>query len=145
VFHDDPIPVDIAPRHRKAARIQWFEKVQNSLATCNLVFVDPDNGLEPSSFRLQRRKAGKSITLAELQALRAPGRSLIAYHHQTRWRGGHRAEINHRLDQLQRCGFIDTIALRANAFSPRVFFILDPGTRTPSAHIEVSEDLGWKT
>ena len=95
------------------------------LAEADLVFVDPDNGLEPAGYRPTSSKAGKSILLCELHDLSKPGRCLIVYHHHTRREGGHRAEIEFWAERLGSRGFGAVDALRARPFSPRVFFLLN--------------------
>ena len=102
--------------------------MERTLEGANLLFLDPDNGLEPAGFRPTALKAGKSITLAELQALTLPGRCLIVYHHQSRQRGGHLAETEYCAQRLQESGFAKVDALRAGPYSPRVYFLLDAPT-----------------
>ena len=55
--------------------------------------MDPDNGLEPTGFTHGSARAGKSVTLDGLPALRRLGRCPIVYHHHTGRRGGYHAEI----------------------------------------------------
>src|ERR1700722_19113111 len=125
IFAGTPIPVDDPLRESLQKRQQWFNAVQRTLEEADLVFVDPDNGLEPAGYRPGLSKAGKSIMFTELRALATPGRSLILYHHQTRWKTGHHAEIEHWADRLRGCGFATVDALRAKSHSPRIFFLLD--------------------
>ena len=47
------------------------------------------------------------------------------YHHQSRRRGGHHAEIKYWADRLRASGFAPVDALRARPFSPRLYFLLD--------------------
>jgi hypothetical protein len=89
------------------------------------VFVDPDNGLEPVGQKHRSAKVGKSVLLTELRELATPGRCLIVYHHQTRRKGGHFAEMERCADRLRQNGFATVDALRASPRSPRVFFLLD--------------------
>jgi len=125
IFASMTIPVGGTIAERLDQRRQWFETVQHTLAEADLVFLDPDNGLEPAGHSPGSAKAGKSILLSELRALATPGRCLIVYHHQTRRQGGHHAEIEHWADRLRECGFTTVGALRAKPYSPRVFFLLD--------------------
>lgn len=62
VFHGAPVP----PKPLRAA---WASAMCCQLADCDLVFVDPDNGLG----RLTPRHA----TLEEIKALRRPGRTIV--------------------------------------------------------------------
>jgi hypothetical protein len=124
-FANDMIPVDGPIAQRSHMRRQWFGKVQFVLKCVNLMFVDPDNGLEPEGFTFGSTKAAKSVSLDELRALADPGRCLIVYHHHTRRKGGHRAEIRYCADRLRQSGFARVDALRAKPFSPRAFFLLE--------------------
>jgi hypothetical protein len=125
IFASETMPVGGTITERLNQCRQWFETVQHTLAEADLVFVDPDNGLEPAGHSLGSSKAGKSILLAEVRALATPGRCLIVYHHQTRRRGGHHSEIEYWADRLREFGFTTVDALRARPYSPRVFFVLD--------------------
>jgi hypothetical protein len=124
IFHGDPIPTDATIGQRRQVRQKWFESGLDTLDACDFVFVDPDNGLEPTGFSPGSSKAGKSVTLAELRALARLGRCLIVYHHHTRRKGGHHAEIGHWETGLREIGFTSVDALRARSYSPRVFFVL---------------------
>ena len=135
VLASRPVPQEVVTAARSTARAAWFDLTLNVLAAANLVFVDPDNGLEPASFSPTQAKAGKSIALEELTALSAPGRCLVVYHHQTRRKGGHLAEIEHWGSRLRQAGFATVDALRASRGSARVFFVLDaPSVIRERAH-----------
>ena len=101
------------------------------------MFVDPDNGLEPSGFSQGSAKSGKSVMLSELLELMLPGRCLIVYHHHTRRVGGHHAEITYWADRLRAIGFSTVDVLRARPYSPRLYFLLNapPDVRRPAAQI----------
>jgi hypothetical protein len=125
IFASEVVPTDAPVTQRRQSRQDWFARIKQKLAHCDLVFVDPDNGLEPDGYSHGSAKAGKSILLSELQELARPGRCLIVYHHQTRRAGGHHAEIEHWADRLRANGFATVDALRAKPFSPRVYFLLN--------------------
>jgi hypothetical protein len=124
-FATDLIPTGGPIMQRRQARRKWFQAVRQTVQEADLVFLDPDNGLEPAGYSHGSAKAGKSILLAELRELTQPGRCLIVYHHHTRRAGGHHAEIEHLADRLRKSGFATVDALRAKPYSPRVFFLLD--------------------
>lgn len=125
VFCDGIIPTGHIPAQRRVNRAIWFETVQTKLHDCDLVFVDPDNGLETSSFSLGAINAGKCVSLAQLRGLSRPGRTLVVYHHQTRRKGGNIAELAYWADKLRSEGFQTVDAVRSRPFSPRAFFLLD--------------------
>ena len=124
-FHKRPLLIDARPEERRRGRTEWFEDLKAELADCDTVFVDPDNGLEPGSFSAGSRAGGKSVGLAELKELDKPGRTLIVYHHQTRRKGGHSAELRHWAARLTALGFKTVDAIRSKPYSPRAFFFLN--------------------
>jgi len=71
---------------------------------CDFVFLDPDNGLETKGFSSGAGSGGKSVSLAEVSALHQPGRTLLVYHHQTRFKGGHPAELLYWSERLRGLG-----------------------------------------
>jgi len=129
IFASDLIPVAGPVSDRPRIRRRWFEVVQHALWEADLVFMDPDNGLEPDGFSHGSAKAGKSVTLSELRELSRPARCLIVYHHPTRRVGGHHAEVEHWTDRLRSAGFATVDALRARPYSPRVYFLLNAPAR----------------
>lgn len=124
-YFSEAVPTAGGAPARRVARAAWLARLRAAFETCDLVFLDPDNGFETKGFDLGRAKAGKSVALAELQALRRPARSLLVYHHQTRMRGGHEVELEHWGARLRGAGFEQVDALRASPFSARAFFLLD--------------------
>lgn len=142
------LPTAGPPAARRAARPLWFQRLNTALDTCDLIFLDPDNGFETSRFNPGAVKSGKSVALGELGALRRPGRALLVYHHQTRMRGGHDYELEHWGARLRAVGFGQVDALRASAFSARAFFLLDgtPDLRMRAAAIcdQWGSRLTWR-
>jgi hypothetical protein len=124
-FASEFIPHGGSIAERSQARSEWLEAALRRLEGTDLLFLDPDNGLEPAGFRSMTRKSGKSIMISELHQFARPGRCAIVYHHQSRRRGGHQAEMQHFADRLRASGFTTVDALRARPFSPRLYFLLD--------------------
>ncbi len=126
VFASDPVPCDARPFSlRPAERSIWLAGIKAKLKSCNLVFLDPDNGIAPERLRLTHRLAGKSVTIEEMQALQESNRAMVVYHHQTRFPGGHLSEICNLATRLKNSGLRVSGVLRAKPWSPRAFFILD--------------------
>jgi hypothetical protein len=69
---------------RKAYRTQWFTRARAAVVGADLVFLDPDNGMEVRSVPKHSPKAGKYIFWDEVEALWAGGHSLLIYHHLNR-------------------------------------------------------------
>ena len=96
------------------------------MADCSVVFADPTTGWRLLTFSPGALGGGKCISLAEVAALAAPGRTLVIYHHRTRRKGGGDvAKLAHRADGLRAQGFPTVDASRSRPFSARAFFILD--------------------
>ena len=123
MFASEFIPDGRSIAQRQQARRGWLEEIRRKLEPTDLLFLDPDNGLEPAGFRPTAAKSGKSIMISEVLQFARPGRCLIVYHHQSRRRGGHHAEMKYWADRLRASGFATVDALRARPFSPSVYFL----------------------
>ncbi len=143
-YFDEQVPTLGRSHDRRLARQDWLTRLRDEVHHCDLVFLDPDNGFETKNFDPGAAKAGKSLGLDELHSLRAPGRVLVAYHHQTRMPGGHQAELLHWGKRLHSAGFERVSALRASAISVRAFFILDGCDEIHSRGAALSERWGDK-
>lgn len=123
ICFDEALDLASIPAHqRRDWRSGWFKRATEKLSDCDIVFADPDNGIVDEANRRKGLKAfGKHIPLGEVKAL-AEGRCAIVYHHNTRRPGGHDVEVNHWLNEIK----MPSIAVRATAFSPRTFFIVNP-------------------
>ncbi|HEX5761480.1 MAG TPA: hypothetical protein VF121_20025 [Thermoanaerobaculia bacterium] len=89
---------ELCPRS-PAERRHWAAGMVKSMEGADLVFLDPDNGLEGAAL------SPKSTAIAELVALRRPGRALLLYHQQTRCGGGAEVEAAHVARRLAAAGF----------------------------------------
>jgi len=126
-FHHTLVPTMGTPAERKARRASWYQELKTAFDGSDLVFLDPDNGLETQGFSLGTKAAAKSVSIAELVGLKQSGRTLVVYHHHTRRKGGHLQEILHWTKRLAE-NFESVDAVRSKPYSPRVFFILNATT-----------------
>lgn len=112
---------DLAASERSSARANWFDQNLLALSDSDLVFADPDNGIiDDGAHRRKQKTFGKQMPLSEVLAL-SEGRVAVIYHHNTRFKGGHDKEVDHWLAQLGK----NALAIRANAYSCRTFFIVN--------------------
>jgi hypothetical protein len=69
---------------RGRSRAAWLKKALKVAHGHELVFLDPDNGIETASVQRNSPKSGKYAYWNELEAFWAQGHSLIVYHHLNR-------------------------------------------------------------
>jgi hypothetical protein len=146
IFASEMIPVAGLITDRPNLRRQWYETVQRALERADLVFVDPDSGIEPVVHSDNSSRAGKRILLSELWALARPGRCLIVRHYQPLRKDGGPDAMRNWADRLRECGFDTVDALRSRAYSARVFFLLNAPAdiRQRAEHIATNW-RGWIT
>lgn len=88
VFHNALIlPRRLAPVSRDDRlhhRSTWLESGLKATVNCDLVFFDPDNGLEVASIPKHHPLAGKYIYWDELIPFWSRGQTLLIYHHLNR-------------------------------------------------------------
>ena len=123
VFWDSRLDFQGCTRSGQAMwRTDWFERSLECLRDCELVFADPDNGLMKSkTFRPGQRKHAKRVPECEARSLAlADGkRPVVIYHHNSRFKGGHDAEVRHWQERLGE----KTCAIRWRHVSARTFFV----------------------
>lgn len=88
IFFDDPVSPPLVPpikrEERESYRLGWLRNCLMQTEGCQLVFFDPDNGLEVSSVPKHHPKAGKYIFWDELVPFWIRGQTLLIYHHLNR-------------------------------------------------------------
>lgn len=65
----------------RTARVAYIHGAQQALAHCDVVFVDPDNGIEVPSTKFGAAGSSKYVFWRELQAIYAAGQSVLIYQH----------------------------------------------------------------
>ena len=126
-FYDEFVPApprDAWGDARIIPRQRWLAEARRATQSCDLLFLDPDNGLEARSVPITSAKAPKYAYLDELEELVGGRQSVLIYHHLAR-NGTHAQQIarwSHRL--RERCEPAHLLALRFGRGSGRVFFLL---------------------
>lgn len=126
VFFSEPL-LDVTglPHERLQERASWFARAQEAVAGCELVFLDPDNGLEVRSVGPSSRLAVKYATVTEIDSLLSAGAAVIFYQHCDRspWRA-QRSRIRDQI--LSGVGQRHTTirSVRFGAFGSRAFFCI---------------------
>jgi hypothetical protein len=123
IYFSEPLPDFVGISiERGAQRSAWFNRARQAVRECNLLFLDPDNGLEVKSISPRSRMAGKYVLASEMTALLATGAGVILYQHGSRltWQA-QRARV---CDQLSSGigGPLSLRSVRFSAFGVRAFF-----------------------
>jgi hypothetical protein len=74
-FHEAHIPQE------RAARAAYVEEARTRLRGCDVVFFDPDNGLEVRSCPVGTKSSPKYLYWQEVRAFHADGGSLLIFQH----------------------------------------------------------------
>ena len=117
-------------------RRNWLQAGRNAVKGTDLVFFDPDNGLEPKSVQPHRKWGPKYVFYDDLDAHVEAGQSLVVYHHLSRNKS-HADQISERLAAVSKRFDLGerAFALRFWRWSVRAYFVL------PSpAHAELLSD-----
>ena len=127
IFFSDVIDLSKAPTADRARYRQlWHARALEQLNRCNLVFLDPDNGLMvPSAERSM--KAGKFVLPQELADYYRQGSSVVYYQHKARLPDSVYIEQFHRLTASGNFPDAIGLGLKFKTTSQRYyFFIMQP-------------------
>lgn len=130
-FFDKPLSYTEFPwlgpatkEQRIAHRNKWFKEALQKTEKSQVVFVDPDNGLEVQSTAFHALKAPKFVFFEELSRLYERSQSLAIYHH-LGMHDGHLRQAKDRANEIDnKLGrTFKTICLRYRRGTERVFFL----------------------
>ena len=128
VFHDTPLGFEDLPRlgphyWRMRERRWWVDEMLELTEGCDVVFVDPDNGLEVDSRAPTSRFGPKHVYYEDLERLAGRDQSLVVYHHAGR-SGTVEEQVGRRLKEIH-----DVLGRKAEALvyrrgTVRIFFVI---------------------
>lgn len=107
---------------RLRLRGEWLGEAAAAVRDQDIVFVDPDNGLEVPSVPITSSRAPKYTYYSDLDRLLRPRQTLVAYHHLGR--SPHVAEVQRRLADLTEVLHRPAFALRFRRGTARAFLIV---------------------
>ena len=108
---------------RAARRREWLQGALDLTSECDVVFVDPDNGLEVKSTSRTAKKGPKYAFFNELCSYLQRDQSLVIYQHIGR-NGKAKDQIRRRLAEIEECLGQPATALWYRRGTSRVFFIV---------------------
>ena len=130
VFFAEGLEFDRTPANeRPSKRENWLYRGLARVREAEVVFFDPDNGLEVPSRRRHSLKGPKHVYYDDLLPCWQRGQSLVVYHHLGRTYKGRSADAREQIEGRRRelCGLLPgarPIALRYRRRSSRVYFVL---------------------
>jgi hypothetical protein len=121
---DDVVPPDRDSRLRH--RRDWLRRATSAVDGCDLVFVDPDNGLRKGdhSTPRHRTKAVKHAYYDELRAFTDHGQSIVAYHHADRSAAVEVQAVRRMTDAADELQLEPLAAVRASRGTTRLFLVV---------------------
>lgn len=127
VFFDDTLDFrKVSSREREEIRTNWHRQALGKLNDCDIVFVDPDNGLMVPS-ALQGKKGIKYVLPEELFAYYQRGASVVYYQHKARRPDCFYTDQHHKLLQDERVKGATDLGLKFTRTSLRYYwFLLHP-------------------
>lgn len=85
VFYSTPLPYfSVDPSKRKEDRENWFKESLMKLKDADIIFLDPDNGIQTTKVKKTQIKAIKYIFKDEIKRYLEHDKSLIIYNHRDR-------------------------------------------------------------
>lgn len=135
---------------RLSLREKWQDDAMATLSTANVLFIDPDNGLQIKSCKsLNQKKSGKFAYFNEIIKFHEGKEFTIIYHHLNRHKnhGSHLQQIEDRARELKKkINPKHTIfCIRYRPYSSRAFFIIASPNATKYVRDKLNTFLesGW--
>jgi hypothetical protein len=126
VYWTQPLsyPAHLSPALRQEMRKNWFDAALLQTRSAEIVFLDPDNGIECASVGRLSQKGLKYAYWDDLDPFVERGQSLVLYHHLNR-SATHAAQVAQLLDKM-RCRFpaCEPMATIFRRGSGRAYFII---------------------
>lgn len=102
IFYAETLSFDAADAsvERLARRRRWYEGALAFTQSSDIVFLDPDNGIECATARRTGRKGPKYVFWDEIEGLVGRGQTAVIYHHLNR-NAEHPVQVTQMLAQLK--------------------------------------------
>jgi hypothetical protein len=109
---------------RRPSRRLWFERAAAAVQRADLVFIDPDNGLETPSTQAHHRQGAKYAFFEDLRPFIDRGQSLIVYQHLNRSASAS-VQAQRRLEQIRERLSVETVwAVQFRRGSGRLYIVI---------------------
>lgn len=127
--------------HDRAARQRYFQETMHRFNRLDLIFFDPDNGIEVRSTPLGRKNSCKYIYWNELKEIFNAGHSMLIYQHFPFEK--RKAFIEKRSGELARC--LNAGEVHAYQTAHVVFFLVSQKRHIEYFHTRISDvNMKWE-
>ena len=110
-------------QERLQRRRSWHEGALEKTKECDVVFLDPDNGLETGRVQPDSAQGAKYAYYEELQSYSERGQSLVVYHHLNRGQSAAK-QIHEKQRRIYRLMERRALVVRYHRGSPRAFILI---------------------
>ena len=146
VYYNERLDFSGVP-DKKAHRENWHNAAMGALKPCDVVFLDPDNGLEVDSIKPFALKGNKYVTYKEAADYYQSGASVIIYNHKDFT--PERDFLLKKRDKFRSTEGTENaelLCLKAPRFSVRYYFILvqEKHKQQLNEAINTMLDTGWR-
>ncbi|MBI3307636.1 MAG: hypothetical protein HYZ84_07520 [Candidatus Omnitrophica bacterium] len=126
-------------------RGEWLSNAVQQTSSCDIIFLDPDNGIALEDSGAYRSLSPKHILIKDLDRFFVGQKTLVVYHHLGR-NGKHADQIKRYASEIQNRLKSEPISLRYCRGTSRVFFIIpSPAHREEIIkRVEDFMDYNWK-
>ena len=127
VFPPAPAVTEQRRNHNTKIRQQWFDAGLSQLKDCDVIFLDPDTGLEVDSCKPHCKKGPKYVSREELRQVLQNNlnQTAVLYQHIARIKGQNAAQqIESKIQFIKELGAEIVYAVTFSNFSKRVYFII---------------------
>ena len=126
-FYSEPLafPFGMRFQDRKKLRHDWYAAALAATVGVDLVFVDPDNGIE-CKIKRTAKKGPKYVYWDDVDTFVERGQSVVIYHHLGRNGGTHPEQVENKLREMnERFGNgYESFAVRFKRGAGRAYFII---------------------
>ena len=140
-YYDEPVPADNEKRQ------EWFDASVKSLDSSDIIFMDPDNGLEVKSVHKGSPKSIKYVYYREVETYLIKGKSVVIYNHRCRKkREVYFTDIIGKLLEHSKQARENIFVITFNRYSVRDYFVIalpEHRDRIEKAITEMAEG-SWK-
>lgn len=113
--------------HNSNIRQEWFDEGLSQLKDCDVIFLDPDNGLEVDSYKPYSKNGPKYVSREELRQVLQNNlhQTVVLYQHIARIKGQNAAQqIESKIQFIRELGAEIVYAVTFSNYSKRVYFII---------------------